>query len=214
MSEYWTETTNEDIAKQKIIIGGHLSEVEFTRDNNDDIEILEAYLNFKPSDNVLDFGCGIGRLMKPLFNEYHFNQIWGYDIAPLHLKMGKEYFPEGNFTDKKPTVTFDRIYSTLVMQHIEKAEAVLALRDMYALLNLGGEMMIQFPNLLEQNKSDILNVFAYEVAGLVNKKNSNAPLMRFYTQSELSYYAQVLGFEYCVVHDKRKDRIWLYVVKK
>jgi SAM-dependent methyltransferase len=65
-------------------------------------------------------------------------------VANVHLREvgNREYlaaFPDGRF---------DLVFSFLVLQHLEKEDAFLYIRDTFRVLRTGGVFLTQFPNLL------------------------------------------------------------------
>lgn len=99
---------------------------EFYQTGEDTIEFFENILqkynySFK-NKIVLDFGCGVGRLTKPL--THLASKVYGMDISETHLNYAKqqdkitEFFLVDNF-ETLPEVPFkpNIILSLIVLQH-------------------------------------------------------------------------------------------------
>ena len=103
---------------------------------------------------ALDFGCGVGRLTQALGRA--FERAHGVDIAPAMIEEGQrinrlgdrcEYHVNGEpnlrlFDDE----TFDFVYSTLVLQHMEPRYISAYLEEFGRVLAPGGVAMFQVPS--------------------------------------------------------------------
>ncbi|KKT17596.1 MAG: hypothetical protein UV98_C0005G0010 [Parcubacteria group bacterium GW2011_GWB1_43_6] len=82
--------------------------------------------HLKPSDNVLDLGCGNGRLLQ-IFKEIDINYT-GIDNSEKLIELAKKAYPGITFlvTDALhlpfPSDSFDKIYSIAVLHHIPSQE--------------------------------------------------------------------------------------------
>ena len=105
----------------------------------------------KPTDLVLDCGCGDGLYLKTL-RELGECRVLGFDLNGTSLRLAKEHvnsmsvpFVQGNscalpFGDN----TFDKIFSTEVLEHIPDDHQ--ALREIHRILKPGGRLIITVPN--------------------------------------------------------------------
>jgi ubiquinone/menaquinone biosynthesis C-methylase UbiE len=101
---------------------------------------------------ALDFGCGVGRLSRPLGER--FRECVGLDISEGMLKLARE------LNDDRPncrfvvndapdlgqfeTASFDFVYSSLVLQHMPSAEMVEAyVSEFLRVLRPGGLAVFQ-----------------------------------------------------------------------
>jgi len=83
--------------------------------------------------NVLEIGCGIGRIMVPMSKIFH--HVTGIDISEKIVGVGKKYLKSvpnckvllnnGNDLSEFPNDCFDFCYSHLVFQHIPDKEIVI-----------------------------------------------------------------------------------------
>jgi SAM-dependent methyltransferase len=167
----------------------------FERAGRDDAETVARFLPKDPA--VLDIGCGIGRVeryLAPLVRE-----LWAVDVsgemirragerlscfANVHLREvgNREHlsaFPDGRF---------DLVFSFLVLQHLEKEDAFLYVRDAFRVLRAGGTFLTQFPNLLSS---------AYSRAFLdgVAVADRSPVRVRASTESEVRHTLGLAGFE-------------------
>ena len=111
---------------------------------------------------ALDFGCGVGRLTQALCP--HFNKTFGLDIAPSMIRRAKKYNRYGpkceylvNDTgdlSRFPDASFDFIYSSLVLQHIEPTYSKKYIREFLRLLAPGGILVFQLPAELRKPDRD------------------------------------------------------------
>lgn len=102
---------------------------------------------------ALDFGCGVGRLTQALAQ--HFEAVWGVDIAPSMIDLAKKYNRHGekctylvNCAERLPMFlddTFDFVYSSITLQHMDPALSVGYIREFVRVLAPGGVMIFQLP---------------------------------------------------------------------
>lgn len=120
---FWSVITNENFKSHTL---SEKSIENFFNTGKQHIDYLEKILNdhnmtFK-NNTVLDFGCGIGRLMKNLYPICR--EVYGMDVSASHLDLAKKHVPGANFYlvddfEKLPEITEkpDIIYSILTLQH-------------------------------------------------------------------------------------------------
>jgi SAM-dependent methyltransferase len=145
---------------------------------------------------VLDLGCGIGRIAQ--YVAPHCKVLLAADISPRMLELAQERLgSHGNvrYLRSEPNSlsgiadgAIDLLYSVLVLQHVEREDAFLMLREMRRVLRGGGVAYLTFPNLLHDG---YLAAFVYYAeAGEV----SNKARARFYTPSEVERLVLAAGF--------------------
>jgi len=186
---YWLKIKDLEEAKKKII-----SNPNFNETTERDVERIKKYLKINKNDIVLEFGCGIGRLMQPLSK--FCKQIVGLDISEAMIDYGLKYcenknivfLPMQNETDiKLEKESVDKIYSLLVLQHIEKPKAFRILFELKRILKIGGKVFIQYPDAEQKN---YLNY-------MINRERmgSLTCLLEFYSKKELEMIFKSMGFE-------------------
>jgi SAM-dependent methyltransferase len=103
---------------------------------------------------ALDFGCGAGRLTQALAP--HFARCDGVDISASMLRLAREHnrYPDrctyhlnaapdlALFEDE----SFDFVYSTLVLQHMEPRYSTHYMRELVRVLAPGGLLVFQLPS--------------------------------------------------------------------
>lgn len=173
---------------------------------NDDEEFFEEsgkdvagpIIGFLSSDSVvLDLGCGIGRIAKHVAP--HCAHLWLADISPTMLDMAAARLVDlGNVqvthagANSVPGVadgTIDVVYSVLVLQHLEREDAFLMLRDIRRMLKPGGIAYLTFPNLLYDGY--LASFIQYAETGEV----ANKARARFYTPTEVERITLAAGFD-------------------
>jgi len=121
----------------------------------DDILQRAARLGFTASRRrALDFGCGVGRLTQAMAG--HFDRSDGVDISDSMLQAARQHnrSPErchyhlnaasdlALFEDG----SFDFVYSTLVLQHMEPQYSTRYMREFVRVLAPGGLLVFQIPS--------------------------------------------------------------------
>lgn len=128
------------------------------REIEQQMKYLEQNYSFKDRATALDFGCGIGRLTLPLAN--YFDSVFGVDISDrmIHiadqLKENRRNTYKGQITyilNKSNSIPFqenkfDLIYSRIVLQHLNKYNALLYISEFMRVLKRGGFAMFQAPS--------------------------------------------------------------------
>ena len=151
----------------------------------------------RPSDTVLDLGCGIGRVTRyvaPLCGE-----VWAVDISPQMLELARSRLaelPNVRFALSKealltepPTASVDFAYSLLTLQHVEREHAFALMREVRRVLRPGGCAHFTFPNLLSD---EYLHAFLHYVES--GEANRNPARARFYTPEEVNRLVSAAGF--------------------
>jgi ubiquinone/menaquinone biosynthesis C-methylase UbiE len=131
-------------------------EEEIRRNGTFTADFLRDVLRLKPTDKVLEIGCGvarIGRELAPHCGEWH-----GTDISGNMLEYAAErtrgipnvYYhelPDNSlriFADN----TFDCVYSSIVFMHLDKPDMFTYMRESYRVLKPGGKAYFDTYNLL------------------------------------------------------------------
>lgn len=107
-----------------------------------------------PPGRALDFGCGVGRLTQAL--AAHFAGVDGVDIAPAMIEQARALTPPGlactyhlNEADNLalfPDATFDFIYSSITLQHMEPRYSRRYVEEFFRVAKPGGVIVFQLPS--------------------------------------------------------------------
>lgn len=113
-------------------------------------------------EKALDFGCGVGRLTQAL--AYHFNEVFGVDIAPSMIELARKYNRHGdrcryilNDADDLslfPDDSFDFIYSNITLQHMKPRYSKRYIKEFVRTLSSDGLMIFQLPSAPTTSNSD------------------------------------------------------------
>jgi ubiquinone/menaquinone biosynthesis C-methylase UbiE len=193
----WKAETVED-AKKKVLF--RLKSRVFRRGFEKDFEEsgkreAEIVSNLVDKDTVvLDLGCGVGRVAKhlaPFVRELH-----GVDVSENMIGYAKENcrrvqnvdFKVNNGKDLSlyPNEAFDFVYSLLMLQHLEKQDALAYVIEVYRILKEGGRALLQFPN---------RSSFVYWVCHIYNLVNRKSSRMRLYSRKEAKSMLEEIGFK-------------------
>jgi len=124
--------------------------------------LLENNIEFK-FNNILDFGCGVGRITN-LLSEYG-NNIYGIDISEEHLKIARSNVKKNNiiflnydedYNFPKIINNIDFIVSFIVLQHIRPDEMKLFIKKILNSLNKNGIALLHIPYIIENYDKSIL----------------------------------------------------------
>ncbi|GHV67398.1 hypothetical protein FACS1894199_12820 [Bacteroidia bacterium] len=104
--------------------------------------------NILQQSNILDMGCGYGRVLKYLF-ESGYSNLTGVDCSDNLIIRAKDYFPFANYyvdniTHFQTNEKFDCIILCGVLEYItDKKERTQLINKMFDLLNIDGCVFIE-----------------------------------------------------------------------
>ena len=109
-------------------------------------QMVKSYLRPQPSDVVLDFGCGVGRLAKYLSASV--KHIEGTDRAEEMIKVAQKSSPSNVnylYTPSHelpyPDNHFDKVFTYGVLQHINDEELQKVLAEIHRVMKPGGKFV-------------------------------------------------------------------------
>lgn len=161
---------------------------------------------------ALDFGCGVGRLTRPIAER--FEQTIGIDVAPSMIALARRHntdparcsFQVNRDPDLRAfqSGTFDFVHSCLVLQHIPPAVSVRYIGEFLRVARPGGLVVFQAPaQAFSEAETDArlsLPPDAYrariEVVDLRGAPSAGAPLevhLRVTNEGETTWSADIPG---------------------
>lgn len=171
-----------------------------------DLEFLKDYV--MQGDQVLDFGCGNGRLLA--FLKDKFISYKGVDVSEKLIRLAKERYPNeaGNFLKIGSDATlpfydnsFNKIFSIAVFHHFPPEYAENVAKELYRVLSPGGKLVVTVWNLWQPRK------IKYVLRSLISLNFKNVYISfkdgwgnifyryhRAYTRNELSKIFKKAGF--------------------
>ena len=129
----------------------------------------ETFLNLIESNNsnwnnVLEIGCGIGRLLDPLSEKYKECNFYAIDISDEMINLAPK---RNNIKYQEVGNNLDLVYSMLVFQHIEHQEKINYIKLAYDKLKDGGNLFFQFV-IGEENSPYSYQTSKFEIYRILN----------------------------------------------
>jgi ubiquinone/menaquinone biosynthesis C-methylase UbiE len=176
----------------------------FEESGESDARNLAAFVH--PEGRVVDLGCGIGRVMRPLAPLCR--EIVGIDISEKMIQKGREFL--ANVSNARlvhttgaeiPSVangSVDFLFSLICLIHVDKRTAFRYLREIERVLTPSGMVLLQFENLLSpEGLAEFQRVIDLDI---------EYPL-EFYTREEIRQLAGAVGLK---VLNFREDHQFLF----
>lgn len=126
----------------------------FWRRGEDVVDVMldSVGLSIEPRDEVVDIGCGVGRLTRALAGRA--GHVYGIDVSSEMLELARQHNPElenvewlhgdGSSLAPLPDASVDGCFSHVVFQHIPDPEVTLDyIREMGRVLRPGGWALFQ-----------------------------------------------------------------------
>ena len=141
--EFWKSKAS--TPKWRDFILPNRSDNQFYEEGQYEAEIMNGFY-FNEKDTVLEFGCGIGRVIQNIKSKKRIGvgvcQEF-LDKIPAPIKKIKT---DGITIKGVRKNSIDFIYSLMVFQHINKKDHLNILKQLYSFVKPGGQILIQFPN--------------------------------------------------------------------
>jgi len=101
------------------------------------------------NSQVLDFGCGWGRIARFFLREIPLENLYGVDVVPKLIEVCRDTFNSENFTAISQTgtlpfsdATFDIAFANSVFSHLDEALNLSWMREIHRVLQPGGLAML------------------------------------------------------------------------
>jgi len=177
MRWYWDRCAKEN-ARQHIAIHDWETEERFNESGIRDIKkiLSSRCIRIDPGARILELGCGIGRLLKPLAFERSDVELYGVDVSSEMIRQGRERlkdFPNLHLHEinGKDLVLFeneyfDLVFSYITLQHVPRSYHEGLFREVYRVLKQGGMFTFQMQSLGNENtrepgKNDFRTIRSY-----------------------------------------------------
>lgn len=120
-------------------------------------------------DWALDFGCGVGRLVRALTD--YCEHVVGVDISPEMLKLTRENCPDEDRVRLVETLEdaevnrrkYDLVHTYLVLQHLRPSQGLPIIRKLVDLAAPGGIVAIHVPIADLRRTRRLLNLLRYRI---------------------------------------------------
>jgi ubiquinone/menaquinone biosynthesis C-methylase UbiE len=165
MRGYWDRCAKEN-ARQHIAIHDWESEDRFHESGVRDIKkiLSSRCIRIERGARILELGCGIGRLLKPLALERSDVELYGVDVSSEMIRQGKERlrdFPNLHLREMNGKDLllfgndfFDLVFSYITLQHVPRRYHENLFREVYRVLKQGGVFTFQMQFLANKNKKE------------------------------------------------------------
>lgn len=176
---------------------GYLGEEDDIRSNGQfTADFLQSVFKMKPTDKVLEIGCGIariGRELAPRCGEWHGSDISGNMIAYAHERTKDlpnvflHELPEPDLSIFNDGY-FDCVYSTIVFMHLDKVEMFNYMREAFRVLAPGGKFYCDTYNIVapdgwEQFLNIVKSFSAVQRPGHVSQFSTPPEMQKFMTEA-------------------------------
>ena len=154
-ADTWRRRQPLDITKKKILCGITDEAVWRAMAEQDISNIFKNDFVISPDDIILEFGSGIGRIIQALAEKFQFKQIIGLDIGEHTIEYASQRISDprvsfllydGGVSLPFDSDYFDKVYSVLTIQHIDKHFAYFIFQDIVRILKPGGKAVLQIEN--------------------------------------------------------------------
>lgn len=153
--EVWNSGTD-SVDHARLVIAGHLDDAMWRATAEATVRVLEETVGIRPDDEVLEIGCGIGRVGEVLAGRCR--QWIGADVSEQmlgHLSRRLADRPNvrtvvlnGYDLRGVPSASVDVVYSTVVFPHLEDWERYRYVKEAMRVLRPGGRLLIDNYNIL------------------------------------------------------------------
>ena len=161
------------------------TEEVFAQSGQDTAQALLHALNglWRPSWKVLDIGCGIGRVLKPLAE--HFHALVGIDVSSAMIAQSKAWLSEyphvttfetsGMDLNEFEDQSFNLVYSYVAFQHMPRPVLEQYLGEINRVLTPDGYLALQLPigPYCDVPIEDTIGIRSYPIQEITKKLRKN-----------------------------------------
>lgn len=190
-------------------VKGEKGEEEFRRTGIEDANVIASFFKGRNLSDwrVLEYGCGVGRLMEPLSSR--FGEIHGIDISDEMVKLGRQRLQDSQFSFHVlengclpfSDGCFDLVYSMHVFQHMPKLSFRNIIPEIARVLKPGGLFLfhIMHPYTLRRKLQAVFGVdqlsFRHLISVISGKGQSKIETYRrrYYTNGQITHILEHNG---------------------
>lgn len=142
MSDYWDDQATDIESATHAVFSEPGIEAHSTVDVS---VIVTKFGTGLPPGEILDVGCGIGRLSGRVADAMT-RRVAGFDTSPRMVALADEHHPHPSVTysTEFPSHHFAAAFSMLVFQHLPADAVKATLARVHAVLKLGGRFVVQY----------------------------------------------------------------------
>lgn len=196
----------------KMWVAGYTDEAEFLRSGLHTVEVLERYVGIRPTDHILEIGCGVGRVGAVLSSRC---AKWtGTDISSNMLVHARTRLRDRSNVDlvelstvglkEIPSASMDLVYCTVVFMHLFEWDRYRYFEEAFRVLRPGGRCLFDNVDITsDHGRKFFLESCSYPLDA------RPAQIGMVSTGDELKTYALWAGFTDIAVH--RWNNAWVGV---
>lgn len=112
-------------------------------------EAVRGVLGADFRGSILDFGCGVGGVLRELVDVFPRARVFGYDPSARSVEVAAGVEGVAQTTDRwewLPLGAFDAVLASNVLHHIEPADRAAAVGRIHGALRRGGRLMVMEHN--------------------------------------------------------------------
>ena len=211
-SEYksvWNDLSDSE-DRAKMHVSGYVEEEKYLHAANETKNRLEATVGIKPDDEILEIGCGVGRVgmvLAPICKKWT-----GCDVSGNMLKHAAKRLSRFNNVrlveisgfDLKPIAdaSVDVLYCTVVFMHLEEWDRYNYVLEAYRVLRPGGRIYIDNFSLCSEEGWSV-----FETHRNIPATQRPPHISKSSTPQEIETYLKKAGFKSVRVE---QDKLWAY----